>query len=165
MHTDLDRLARLKLDWGKCGCDGDVRRVDAAVLPLADGSAFHIAVTKTRTREDGLQWQTARTILLFPRHEVLHGGDLAIPMTLLRGNTVTGCPVAMMPALVGDWRASARQPGVEWRTHGMKNKFRLFRYCGLSLSILAGALQSVYWAVKLLAEVTNYRAKSLRSPF
>ncbi len=43
----------------------------------------------------------------------------------------------------------------------MKNKFRLFRYCGLSLSILAGALQSVYWAVKLLAEVTNYRAQSV----
>lgn len=43
----------------------------------------------------------------------------------------------------------------------MKNKFRLFRYCGLSLSILAGALQSVYWVVKLLAEVANYRAQPI----
>jgi hypothetical protein len=43
----------------------------------------------------------------------------------------------------------------------MKNKFRLFRYCGLSLSILVSVLQSIYWAVKLLAEVTNYREKSL----
>lgn len=41
----------------------------------------------------------------------------------------------------------------------MKNNFRLFRYCGLSLSILAGVLQSIYWIVKLWAEVTNYRAK------
>lgn len=68
-------------------------------------------------------------------------------------------------ALVGDWRKSAGQPRVCEGPTVMKMKLRFVRYCGLALAILANALKGVYWFMKILGEVTNYYAKSLRPSF
>ena len=79
------------------------------------------------------------------------------------GRSPLGIP--MMPALVGDLRASARQPRVLGRTHGMKKTSRFTRYCGLALEWGANALKIAYYALKFLGEVTDYRAQFIRSSF
>lgn len=47
----------------------------------------------------------------------------------------------------------------------MKMKLRFVRYCGLALGILANVLKGAYWLMKILGEVTNYDARSIRSSF
>jgi len=44
-------------------------------------------------------------------------------------------------------------------------KLRFYRYCGLALDLGVKVLRSAYYILKILGEVTNYNAQSLRPSF